>query len=386
MARSTIEAWLPEEKDSQPIQILNQTSAVEALARPVTMKSNVRTVPRAGEVDVEVVPKGTAYGEDDAEVDEVTITARKFGKIVRLAEEDIDDSLVDVLTQKKTSWATSYAKMLDNACLAVTAAENGTTIPFTSVYKAVRTADVGQGYTADDNYLQAGTAFGTVTFTDTGDVVTFATPHGLAVGDQVVFGTITSTTGITAGTVYYVRTVPSTTTVTLSATLNGATLALTTDGSAASAIAGYGQPTYENLSDFIGLYEASPYFDESRAIIIAHPSFKKKIRKIRNDNGDPVFSPSPRQGDPDTLFGYPIRWSLGAKTHATATPNPTGNPIMVMVNRDLLILGRRSGPESVVIDGRSGASATTDETLLKMRARRGFKLGTPLGAAVLEAA
>jgi hypothetical protein len=44
----------------------------------------------------------------------------------------------------------------------------------------------------------------------------------------------------------------------------------------------------------------------------------------------------------------------------------------------------RSGPESVVIDGRDGASALTDETLLKLRARRGFQLVFPQAAAVLE--
>lgn len=75
-------------------------------------------------------------------------------------------------------------------------------------------------------------SLGTVTFTDTGDIVTVSAAHGLAVDDPVIVGTVTTTTGITAGTVYYVKTVPSTTTVTLSATKGGSTLALTTDGSA----------------------------------------------------------------------------------------------------------------------------------------------------------
>lgn len=58
--------------------------------------------------------------------------------------------------------------------------------------------------------------------------------HGLAIGDQVVLGTITGTTGITAGTTYFVRTVPSSTTFTLSATSGGSALTLTTDGSTIS--------------------------------------------------------------------------------------------------------------------------------------------------------
>ena len=60
------------------------------------------------------------------------------------------------------------------------------------------------------------------------------TGHGLSVGDAVVLGTITSTTGVSADTTYYVRTVPSATTFTLSATNGGAALSLTTDGSTAS--------------------------------------------------------------------------------------------------------------------------------------------------------
>lgn len=73
-----------------------------------------------------------------------------------------------------------------------------------------------------------------VTFTDAGDIVTIPN-HGLAIGDTVKFGTITGTTGITAGTTYYVKTVPTVDTVTLSATEGGATLALTTNGTSVSA-------------------------------------------------------------------------------------------------------------------------------------------------------
>jgi lysophospholipase L1-like esterase len=75
---------------------------------------------------------------------------------------------------------------------------------------------------------------GSVTFTDAGDLVTVSAAHGLSVGDAVMFGTITSTTGISANTTYYVKTVPSTTTLTLATTPSASTLALTTDGSSTS--------------------------------------------------------------------------------------------------------------------------------------------------------
>ncbi len=73
-----------------------------------------------------------------------------------------------------------------------------------------------------------------VTFTDAGDIVTVP-HHGASVGDIIVFGAITTTTGVAAATNYYVKTVPTADTMTISATDGGATLALTTNGSAASA-------------------------------------------------------------------------------------------------------------------------------------------------------
>ena len=48
------------------------------------------------------------------------------------------------------------------------------------------------------------------------------------------------------------------------------------------------------------------------------------------------------------------------------------------------MVGKRSGVESVVIDGRDGLSALTDETILKVRARRAFALGNVKAWAVLE--
>lgn len=76
-----------------------------------------------------------------------------------------------------------------------------------------------------------------VTFTDAGDLVGL-TAHGLPVGTPVVFNSITSTTGITAGTIYYVTngaSNPAADTFMLASTralaMQGVTtVALTTDG------------------------------------------------------------------------------------------------------------------------------------------------------------
>lgn len=67
-----------------------------------------------------------------------------------------------------------------------------------------------------------------VTFTDAGDTVGL-TAHTLQNGDQVSFTVITSTTGISINTLYYVVGV-ATNTFQVSATLGGSALALTTNG------------------------------------------------------------------------------------------------------------------------------------------------------------
>ena len=74
-------------------------------------------------------------------------------------------------------------------------------------------------------YLESGA----VTFQDTGDTVTLSN-HGFPNGTIVSFTSITSTTGISINTSYYV--ISSTTnTFQLSSTLGGSALALTTNGS-----------------------------------------------------------------------------------------------------------------------------------------------------------
>lgn len=305
MARNTYEAWIPEEDSSEVITRVNQMSAVEAMASPEPMSSNTKSIPRSAGVGVSLVDKGGAYSEDTSANDDVVLTAKKVGKAIRIAEEDIDDSLADILATKMKDWATSYAKYIDNASLAVTAAP-GANVPFASVYYTLTQTDAALGYTANDNITTA------------------------------------ASTGV----------------------------------------------TYDNLSAVLDDVEAGDYFDLSRTVVIAHPSFRGVLRTIKDDQKQPVFVQG-QQGDrgtPDTLFDLPVRWSLGCRLSATATDAPTGKPILVVANADYLRLGRRSGPESIFIDGRDGLSALTDESILKMRARRAFNLSHPKAAAVLVGA
>jgi HK97 family phage major capsid protein len=285
MARDTLEAWIPEEYASTVIQRIAQTSAIEKLGRKLPMGSDAKSFPRTAGMDVELVPKGGAYGEDTSLNDQVLLIAYKFGKVVRIAEEDIDDSIADVLLAKKTDWATSYARMLDNSCLATTAVGNGVTVAFNSVYYALTQSNSATNYTANANILK----------------------------------TLT-------------------------------TVAL----------------KYADLSNALALIEVGDYYDETTAAVIAHPAIKGQLRNVLDQ------------------YGRPITWSNGCRLSATSTSRPTGNVIMVFVTTDFLFLGVRSGPESVVIDGKDGASALTDETLMKIRSRRGFALANENAAAVLQ--
>lgn len=389
MARTTMEAWIPEEWDSAVIQRITQNSAIEALTGPsqVPMGSTTKSIPRSGSATVAVVSKGGVYGEDASTNDDVVLTARKIGSAFRIAEEDIDDSLVAVVSTKQQEWAIAYAKFLDNACLGVTAAANGTTVPFTSVYRALTTADATVSYNANDNVVTSGTNYGAVTITaatatiTTTVAVTGAQTQPLVIGDAVQLGTITTTTGLTADTTYYVLSIPTSTTFTIGATPGGAPLTLTGNGSAVS-VTRLGV-SYDNLSAVLKKVESSDWFDPSAMVVIAHPDFKDVLRRVKDNTGEPVFVDAMNTGTPDTLFRYPIKYSLGAKTHATASSAPTGSPLLFFGNSDLLRVGKRSGPESVFIDGRNGLGALTDESILKVRARRAFLLGNPFGFSVL---
>lgn len=311
MARNTMEAWLRDEQGSDVIRRVEYNSIAESLFRSVPMSGATKTEPRMADMSVAVVPKGSAYGEDTALNDEVTLTAVKFASALRIAEEDINDQIANLIEAKKLSWAASFGVLFDNAVLGTSAAANGTSVPFTSIYRALTQADAATGYTANANRLT------------------------------------------TAGAI-----------------------------------------TYEKLSDLASTVEGQGYSSGSN-VFIAHPFVKGILRKLKDGDGRYIFTPSPRAGDPDTLFGYPLLWSNGAAVSATASATPAvvqagaaggaaGNPLIFFGNPDFALVGKRSGIESVVIDGRDGLSALTDETILKVRCRRAFVLAHPKAWAVLE--
>lgn len=144
-----------------------------------------------------------------------------------------------------------------------------------------------------------------------------------------------------------------------------------------------GVVTYDMLSKVLGLVENGDYFDSIG--VAANPLFKGILRGMKDGNGRPLFVDG-LAGSPDTIFGYQVRWSAGLKTGTDVRVGPaaTGNPLLAVFNTNHTILGKRSGPEFAAINGFTGASALTDEALIKARARRAFVLATPQAAAMLE--
>lgn len=304
-----LDNWIPIEWDSEVISRVMKASAIEATAQRHPMATSTKRILRQSGY---TVTSGRQYTVDAGELDYVTLTARRFMGQSVLDEDDLADTelIVDTIAQRALDYAISYATSLDNACLGVTAAENSGTdsarVPFTSVYKAVRTNGAGaeDDYVADANYVNF-------------------------------------------------------------------------NGQASAA--------YDDMSEALRRVEVGDYWDENSALIIAHPAFRDVLRRVKDDQGTPIFvqGQGADSGQPDTLFGVEIFWSRGAKTSPVMSSTPGGNPLLVFVgDRSLLKLGVRSGPESRL--DLSRAHDDVDDTAVKFRTRRGFALGRLAGFSVLE--
>lgn len=313
MTASDFSAWIAEEKGSDVLQQIAFNSVMERIASHIPMRTNKFDVPRDGGVSVGIVAKSGSYSESSPTNDDIVLTAMKFGSAVRIAEEDIEDTSINILQIKKMAWARQYAKMLDNSTLGTTAAV-GAGVPFTSLYLTLKSPDSNAGYSANANYTSAApSAFG-----------------------------------------------------------------------------------YTTVSNVMATVEQGNFFDDGNMCWVAHPAFKAYLRNITGltyngaasgttSNGQPIFVDG-REGDglPPTILGYPVYWTQGAKTSATALSNPAGNSLLFFANKDYLILGDRTPVESMVAGADSGPAFLTDEALLKIRTRKGFGVGFPQAASVLE--
>jgi HK97 family phage major capsid protein len=141
--------------------------------------------------------------------------------------------------------------------------------------------------------------------------------------------------------------------------------------------------TYAVLSELFGLYEDSDWYDETSTCVIASPAYRRYLRDVVDDQNRPIFVQGTAD-TPDTLFGESIKWAPGARTSTAMTPSPTGNPLLIVGSKTLLVRGVRSGPESFVAGADTSIGFLSDSAVMKLRARRGFTVGHPAGLAMLE--
>lgn len=141
-----------------------------------------------------------------------------------------------------------------------------------------------------------------------------------------------------------------------------------------------GAMSYEDLNNALGFAENSSKFDAANTVWMAHPKMLKEIRGMVKGNSDLVL-PDPLSGTPGSLFGYPLVVSYGAATSAAASASPTGNPLLIVGNRQMLINGVRGGVESVVS---RDAEFARDGVVLKTRIRRGFAVADADAFAIVE--
>lgn len=315
--RQDMDVWKPVESGGDVIEEMTRVSAIEALGRPEPMSSDTKRVPRSGDFDVAGVAKGSEYGFDTNTNDYVEIIAAKVGGARKFAEEDLGGDVENgeqLLAMTERQAANALAVTFDQGCLGTTAARNGTTVLWPSVYYTLTQA-------APSLPLGAYTASANIAQWDQSDV--------------------------------------------------------TADGKVG----------YRAFSSFLALYEDGPFYDEGNTVIIASPMWRRVLREVMDGNGRPYW-----QDGQDNLFGYPVRWTTGARKHATTTKNPTGNPLMIVANRNLLIKGMarltpsmvNANPGVAIQRAVNGIGFLSDEAIFKAAMRRGFVLGEPRGAAILE--
>lgn len=140
-----------------------------------------------------------------------------------------------------------------------------------------------------------------------------------------------------------------------------------------------GALTYEDLASVFSDLETNR---NGELVAVAHPALKMTLRSLKDAAGNLVVDVDARLGaGVPTLFGHELKWSHGAKTNATASDAPTGNPLLIVANKSNFIVGTRSGPESQFS---SEAQWANDNVELKMRARRAFILADATAARVIE--
>lgn len=149
----------------------------------------------------------------------------------------------------------------------------------------------------------------------------------------------------------------------------------------------------DGVATFLEMWENSDFYDEGNMFMLASPQVKGIFRRLRNSDLEPLFYESNRSGEGASLFGYTnFRFTTGARTHATMTDTPTGNPLIVIGNRNALKRGLARTSAGMVPGNpgvqwqraAQGIGFLSDEAIMKAMMRRAFVVTVPQAVAVLE--
>jgi hypothetical protein len=343
VAQSTFTNWIPVEYGAQVIQKVTQHSAVETFGQELMMTSNSRYVSRDQGVQAGLVAKGSTYavgsggqgfGANDGAEDAVLLTAGKWGTEIDIAEEDIMDSLADIINSKSNAIGTALAKVYDNVSIGLNAAPGATNAQTTSVYYGLTHVDAATGYTANANYFNTSLgSFGKPTYTNLS-----AALGAVEVGDY-----FNEEDMICIAHPYYRQ------------ALRGI-------------VDGQSRPIFQESSGGFpgGGQGATP------DLIFRTPVFWSL--------GSVVTTPTPT-----SQFVVP-----NYNTSGSAVVGQAGNRLLVFCNRLYLLAGKRTTnpnnpagtPEFQIVPPMYSG---TDTTILRGRMRRAFAMGTEFAFSVLEA-
>ncbi len=144
-----------------------------------------------------------------------------------------------------------------------------------------------------------------------------------------------------------------------------------------------GALTYDNLSNVLGKVEDSDFGDPSQLVVIAHRGLRNNLRKVKDDEGRPIFQSADAVVHADSIFGLQVVWSAGAVESTGFNAISSSNPKLLFVaNRNTLINGKRIEPQARFIP--AALNPDVLEHTLQHRARRGFAVTVPQAAAVLR--
>lgn len=152
--------WIPVGSDPEVIEQVQKASFIETFGMAVPMSTRTKWTPRSGGVVMARAAKGAGgYTRDTSSVqDSVLLTYDKFGVIVDLEDEDVQDSASNIVKSLTNGAAASYGRLIDNVSIGITAAMGTSGWNFDSLYYLLAHDDTPTGYTANSNITTAATA------------------------------------------------------------------------------------------------------------------------------------------------------------------------------------------------------------------------------------